>query len=415
MALDSPFPDGADRRERLVVVGAGMAGTRLLAELARRCPDRYAVTMLGAEPHDPYNRILLSSLLAGEREIADLALEDATALAGARFRLGDPVAALDREQRIATTQSGARIAYDRLVLAVGAGPVRPKLPGIELPGVFTFRDRSDAEALIAASREAERAIVVGGGLLGLEAAYGLARRGVRVTVVHLMDWLMERQLDAAAAALLHRSLAARGIEVLLTAETEAVLGPNRASGLRLKDGRVLSADLVVFAIGIRPDIALAHAAGLEVRRGVVVDDRMTTSDPAVFAIGECAEHRGATYGLVAPLWEQTAVLAAFLAGDGDSRYHGSLSATSLKVTGIELFSAGQIEAGCDSEEIVYEDPEAGIYRKLVLKHGRLAGAVLLGDARDGGWYVELMRDAADIGAMRQALVFGRDFAAAGEA
>jgi nitrite reductase [NAD(P)H] large subunit len=415
MALDSPFPDAADGRERLVIVGAGMAGARLLAELARHCPDRYAVTVLGAEAHDPYNRILLSSLLAGEREAADLVLEDAAALAGTRFRLGDPVIALDREQRVAATRSGARIAYDRLVLALGSGPVRPNLPGIDLPGVFTFRDRSDAEALIAASREAERAIVVGGGLLGLEAAYGLARRGVGVTVVHLMGWLMERQLDAPAGALLRRSLLARGIEVLLTAETEAVLGPNRASGLRLKGGRVLAADLVVFAIGIRPEIALAREAGLAVGRGVVVDDRMTTSDPAIFAIGECAEHRGATYGLVAPLWEQASVLAACFAGAGDTRYLGSLSATSLKVTGVELFSAGQIEAGEDAEQIVYEDSEAGIYRKLVLKEGRLAGAVLLGDARDGGWYVELMRRAADIGPMRDDLVFGRDFVAAGEA
>ncbi len=415
MALDSPFPDAAEARERLVIVGAGLAGARLLAELARHCPQRYAVTVLGAEAHDPYNRILLSSLLAGEREVADLALEDAAALGGTRFRLGDPVVALDREKRAAVTQSGARIAYDRLVLAVGSGPVRPSLPGIDLPGVFTFRDRKDAEALIAASREAECAIVVGGGLLGLEAAYGLARRGVRVTVVHLMDWLMERQLDASAAGLLRRSLASRGIDVLLAAETESVLGPNRATGLRLKDGRVLPADLVVFAIGVRPNIALARDAGLAVGRGVVVDDWMTTSDPAVSAIGECAEHRGATYGLVAPLWEQAAVLAAFLAGDRRSFYRGSLSATSLKVTGVELFSAGQIESDADSEEIVYEDPEAGIYRKLILKHGRVAGAVLLGDARDGGWYVELMQGATDIGPMRQDLVFGRDFVATGEA
>jgi nitrite reductase (NADH) large subunit len=402
-------------RERLVVIGAGMAASRLLAELAQRCPGRYAVTVIGAEPHGPYNRILLSSLLSGEREIEDLALDDARALPGAQFLLGDPVVALDREAQAVTTQSGAQLGYERLVLAVGSEPIRPKLPGIDLPGVFTFRDRADAEALIAASNKARRAVIVGGGLLGLEAAYGLARRGVAVTVVHLMGWLMERQIDPAAAVLLEASLKARGIAVKLSAETAAVIGETRAMGLRLKDGTLLPADLVVFAIGVRPSTALARQAGLAVKRGVVVDDRMMTSDDAILALGECAEHRGATYGLVAPLWDQAAVAGSVLAGDAVSAYGGSLAATSLKVTGVELFSAGETEAKAGAEEIVYEDRSAGIYRKLVVKDGRLAGAVLLGDARDGSWYAELMRRAAPVGAMRRDLVFGRDFVAAAEA
>lgn len=402
-------------RERLVIVGAGMAAARLLAELARHCPDRYDVTVLGAEAHDPYNRILLSSLLAGDRNAEDLALEDSRALAGTRFMLADPVAAIDRANAVVITESGARLAYDRLVLAVGSEPIRLPLAGMELPGVFTFRDRQDAEALIRASEQARRAVVVGGGLLGLEAAYGLARRGVEVTVVHLMGWLMERQIDAEAAMLLQASLATRGMNVLLQAETEAVLGNGHANGLRLKDGRTLPADLVVVAIGIKPNIVLAREAGLTVRRGIVVDDAMATSDPKILAIGECAEHRGSTYGLVAPLWEQAAVAAAQLAGDPDSLYAGSLMATSLKVTGVELFSAGQIQAGGDCEEIIYADKDAGIYRKLVLKDGRLAGAVLLGDARDGSWYFDLMRRAEDVTAMRHDLVFGRDFVAEVEA
>jgi len=398
-------------RERLVVIGAGMAASRLLGELAQRCPGRYAVTLVGAEPHGPYNRILLSSLLAGERKIEDLALEDARALPGVKLVLGDPAVTLDRDAHVVKTKTGARLGYDRLVLAVGSEPIRPNLPGIDLPGVFTFRDRADAEALIAASHKAQRAVIVGGGLLGLEAAYGLARRGVAVTVVHLMGWLMERQIDPAAAVLLQASLAAQGIAVKLKAETAAVIGSERATGLRLNDGTKLPADLVVFAIGIRPSTALARQAGLAVNRGVVVDDRMTTSDPRIIALGECAEHRGATYGLVAPLWDQAAVAASVLAGDAASAYGGSLAATSLKVTGVELFSAGETEAKEGAEEIVYEDRTAGVYRKLVVKDGRLAGAVLLGDARDGNWYAELMRRAAPVGAMRQDLVFGRDFIA----
>jgi nitrite reductase (NADH) large subunit len=396
-------------RERLVIIGAGMAAARFLAELALHCPQRYDITLIGAEPHDPYNRILLSSLLAGDRTAEDLMLEEARVLPGVTFLVGEAVASIDRATSAVQTASGARIPYDRLVLAVGSDPIRLPLPGMDLPGVFTFRDRSDAEGLIEASETARRAVVVGGGLLGLEAAYGLARRGVAVTVVHLMGWLMERQIDTNAARVLQASLAARGMDVLLEAETEAVLGETRATGLRLKDGRALPADLVVFAIGIRPNIGLARDAGLTVRRGVVVDDAMTTSDPRIIAIGECAEHRGATYGLVAPLWEQAAVAAQQLAGVCKNLYAGSLIATSLKVTGVELFSAGQILADEGAEEIVYEDKGAGIYRKLVLKDGRIAGAVLLGDARDSGWYLDLMRRAADVTAMRYDLVFGRDF------
>ncbi len=400
--------------KRLVIIGAGMAANRLLGEIAERCPGDYDVTILGAEAHRPYNRILLSPLLAGERAAEDLVLEESRAFAGAAFHLGDPVAFLDREQRVAITESGRRFPYDRLVLAVGSEPIRPQLPGIDLSGVFTFRDRADADALIDASAAARCAVVVGGGLLGLEAACGLARRGVEVTVVHLMGWLMERQLDRAAGELLRLSLEARGIKVILSAETEAVLGEGAAAALRLNHDRVLPADLVVFAIGVRPSVALAKSSGLAVRRGIIVDDGMATSDPAILAIGECVEHRGATYGLVAPLWEQAAVAAARLAGDGASHYAGSLPSTSLKVTGVELFSAGEIHASDGAEEILYEDPEAGIYRKLVIKEGRLAGAVLLGDARDGVWYAELMRRAEDIRAIRSDMVFGRQFVGGAE-
>lgn len=408
MSLDSRFPEAAAGRLRLVIVGAGMTAARLLAELARRCPNRYAVTVAGGETRLPYNRVLLSQVLAGERRVEDLALEDAQALTGVTFRLGDPVAAIVRNDRVAVTASGMRIPYDRLVLAVGSSPLRPPIPGIGLDGVFTFRDVDDAATLIAASGSACRAVVVGGGLLGLEAAYGLAQRGVRVTVVHLMGWLMERQLDAAAGALLRDTLVRRGMAVMIEAETVAITGDGKADGVALRDGRRLPADLVVFAIGIRPNAALAQAAGLASGRGIVVDDTLTTTDPRILAIGECAEHRGTTYGLVAPLWEQTAVVAARLAGE-DSVYVGSRPAATLKVGGVELYSTGRVTTEEGDEEIVYEDADAGIYRKLVLRDDRIAGAVLLGDARDGAWYGELMRQEADVGRMRADLVFGRAF------
>jgi len=408
MALDGRPPNVRAGRERLVIVGAGMATARVLAELGRRCPGRYVVTVVGGERRPPYNRILLSPLLAGERAVEELALDDSQALPGVAYTLCDPVIAIDRDARAVVAASGARIRYDRLVLAVGSVPLRPEIPGIAFDGVYTFRDLEDAAALIAASRTARRAIVVGGGLLGLEAAYGLSQRGVAVTVVHLMPWLMERQLDAASGALLRETLLRRGISVVLGAETVAITGEGRTTGVVLRDGRELPADLVVFAVGIRPNTALARAANLAVGRGVLVDDALATSDPAILALGECIEHRGTIYGLVAPLWEQAVVVASRLAGD-TTVYDGSCSAATLKVSGVELYSTGRTVAGPADEEIIYEDPSAGIYRKLVVRDGRLAGAVLLGDARDGAWYGELMRQQADISRMRADLVFGRAF------
>jgi len=408
MAPDSRPPDARTGRERLVIVGAGMAAARLVAELGRCCPGRHVVTVVGGERRPPYNRILLSPLLAGERAVDDLALEDSQALPGVAYTLCDPVVAIDRAARVVVTAGGTNIRYDHLVLAVGSTPLHPEIRGIAFDGVYTFRDYDDAAALIAASRAARRAIVVGGGLLGLEAAYGLRQRGVAVTVVHLTSWLMERQLDAAAGSLLRDLLVRRGVDVVLEAETIAITGDGRATGVALRDGRELSADLVVFAIGIRPNTALARAAGLAVGRGIIVDDALMTSDPAILALGECVEHRGKTYGLVAPLWEQAAVIARRLAGDS-ACYGGSCTAATLKVSGVELYSAGRIAAEATDEEIIYEDPATGIYRKLVVQDGRLAGAVLLGDARDAAWYGELMRRQDDISGMRADMIFGRAF------
>ncbi len=397
-------------QERLVIVGAGMAAHRLVEELLERAPQRYAITLLGAEPRAPYNRILLSQVLSGEKRREDTALADVAGLAarGLRFRGASAVSAIDRDLRFVVTAAGEVIGYDKLVLAIGSQPIRPAIPGANLPGVVAFRDLDDVEKMLAAARPDARAVVIGGGLLGLEAAAGLAKRGMAATVLHLMPTLMERQLDADAARLLAGSLAERGIAVSTAAEAEAVLGEDTVTGVRLKGGRKLAADLVVIAIGIRPSTALARCAGLECARGVRVDDGLAASDPAIFALGECIEHRNQTFGLVAPIWDQARVLADRLAG-GDARYEGSTSSASLKVTGIDLFSAGAFEARPGDEPVVLRDRASGIYRKLVLREGRLAGALLYGDVEDADWYLELIRSHAPVDHIRRALMFGRNF------
>jgi nitrite reductase (NADH) large subunit len=391
--------------KRVIVVGNGMAGSRFALEIAACAPGRFDVTVIGAEPRPAYNRVLLSAVLAGERTLDEIAMGDEPAGA---VRLGERVIAIDRARRVVRTDLGAALTYDVLVLATGSTAVMLPIPGAHLPGVIAFRDVDDVERMIAAQDRGSAAVVIGGGLLGLESAEGLRRRGFAVTVVHLMPWLMERQLDSAAGALLRAMLEARGLHFVLGAATAAIVGEERAEAVRLGDGRVLRADLVVMAVGARPETSPAAASGLACGRGVLVDDFLRTSDPAIHAIGECVEHRGLNYGLLGPAWDQAQTLARHLAGDSIC-YEGSVPATSLKVTGIELFSAGHVSAFDGAEEIVFEDAGAGVYRKLVLQNDRLAGTVLLGDARDGAWYADLMQRAQDICAMRQTLVFGRDF------
>ena len=396
-------------RRRLVIVGNGMAGARLAGEIGRRAPGRYDVSVLGAEAAPAYNRILLSAVLAGDKRIDEIFLAPAAETGAATVVSGDAVTAIDRAARQVRTARGRVVGYDELVLATGSTPLVPDLPGANLAGIVTFRDLNDVTAMIAAAARRGRAVVIGGGLLGLEAAEGLRRRGMAVTVLHLMPSLMERQLDPRAAALLQASLETRGLAFELAAETSELVGDGRVRGVRLKDGRVLPADLVVIAIGIRPNLELGRAAGLACGRGIVVDDAMRTSDPAISAVGECVEHRGRSYGLVAPLWEQVEVCARQLAGDATASYAGSTTAASLKVTGVDVYSAGELSA-VDGEEIVLRDASRGVYRKLVLRDGRLTGAVLYGDVADGAWYLDLMRDGRPIAAARSEIVLGRAFA-----
>ncbi|HZZ35385.1 MAG TPA: FAD-dependent oxidoreductase, partial [Caulobacteraceae bacterium] len=396
-------------KEKLVVVGNGMAACRTLEEIIKRDPDRYAITVFGAEPRVNYDRIMLSPVLAGEKTFDDIVLNDAAWYDRhvVALHTGRKVVSIDRAAKNVIGEGGLAVPYDRLILATGSDPIRLPLPGSDLDGVVTFRDLDDVEAMVAAADAGGRAVVIGGGLLGIEAAYGLARRGMPATVVHLLDVLMERQLDASAGFLLTQAMAERGVETVLEGQSEEILGRDgRVCGLKLKDGRVLDCDILVMAVGIRPNTALAAAAGLTVGRGVVVDDALRTSDPDILAVGECVEHRGQCYGLVAPIWEMCRALAETLTGE-DGVYEGSMLSTRLKVSGVDVFSAGKFAGGEGCEDIVFRDAGRGVYKRIVLENGRIAGAVLFGDAVDGGWYFDLMKSGADVSDLRETLIFGQ--------
>ncbi|KKC24132.1 nitrite reductase large subunit NirB [Sphingomonas sp. SRS2] len=401
-------------RERLVVIGNGMAGCRAVEEILARDPDRYSVTIFGAEPYVNYNRIMLSPVLAGEKSFDDIIINSAAWYAdnGIDLVSGDPVIAIDRAERTVTAQSGRTVGYDRLLIATGSDPFIIPVPGKDLPGVISFRDMKDVDAMLAAAEGGGDAVVIGGGLLGLEAAHGLSLRGMNVTVLHLMSTLMERQLDEAAGWLLKTELESRGQTILTGADTAAIVGDGKVEGVLLKDGRTIPASLVVMAVGIKPSVALARAAGLAVGRGIQVDDHMVTSDPAVLAVGECVEHDGNVYGLVAPLWEMCRALADGLV-EQPSGYRGSVTSTKLKVSGIDVFSAGDFSGGEGAEDIVLRDASRGVYKRVVVRDDRIVGAVLYGDTADGGWYFDLLKKSEDIGAIRDVLIFGQAFASGG--
>jgi len=395
-------------RQRLVIIGNGMAGAMAMEEILARSPGLFNITVFGAEPHGSYNRILLSPVLAGELAFADIVTHAPAwyTANGVELISGEAVVEIDRSARIVRGERGTIRQYDLLLLATGSDPVVLPIPGADLPGVFRFRDIADVDAMRAASATSQRAVVVGGGLLGLEAAHGLCRNGMSVTVVHLMPGLMERQLDAVSASLLAQAVKARGIAVVTSASTAAVLGDDRVSGVALADGRALPADIVVMAAGTRPRIALARAAGLDCGRGVRVDDAMRTSDPFIHAIGECAEHEGVVVGLVAPIRDMARVFARHAGGEYAAQYAPAVAGTHLKVSGIDTFSAGDFLGDDTTEAISFRDIAHGVHRRLVLRHDRLVGIAMVGDARDSGWYFDLLRRGADVSAMRNTLAFG---------
>jgi nitrite reductase (NADH) large subunit len=402
----------AASRPRLVVVGNGMSSIRVLEELLKLAPDLYDITVFGDEPHGNYNRILLSPVLAGELQPEAIVTHPAAWYAerGIRLHSGDAVVDIHRGRRRVRSANGVTADYDRLLLATGSLPAILPVPGADLPGVIGFRSLEDVAAMLDAAQRYRHAVVIGGGLLGIEAANGLLRRGMKVTLVHRSEVLLNQQLDPAAAAMLRKTLLERRLDLRLKAETAEIFGRSgahgRVTGVRLKDGSEITADLVVMAVGIKPNVALAKSAGLRCERAVLVDDTLQSYDPRVYAVGECVQHRGTTYGLVAPLWDQARVCANQLAQFGNGRYSGSTLSARLKVSGIDLFSAGDFIGGEGTEDLIYSDPQRGIYKRLVLRDQRLIGAVLYGEISDGAWYLELIRKAEEISAIRSQLIFG---------
>ncbi|SER47821.1 nitrite reductase (NADH) large subunit [Azotobacter beijerinckii] len=397
---------------KLVMIGNGMAGVRTLEELLKLAPDLYEITVFGAEPHPNYNRILLSPVLAGEQTFEEIILNDLDWYRdnGIDLRIGCKVVDIDRQNRRVIAEDGSVAEYDRLLVATGSTPFILPIPGKDLQGVIGYRDIADTETMMETARTHRHALVIGGGLLGLEAANGLKLRGMEVTVVHLGDWLLERQLDKTAGKLLQSALEARGIQFRLNTNTAALFddGEGRVATARFSDGEEISADLVVMAAGIRPNAELAERAGLACNRGIQVDDCLQTSDPAIYAVGECANHRGIAYGLVAPLFEQARVCADHLARLGNARYEGSVTSTKLKVTGIDLFSAGDFMGTEGTETITLSDPIGGVYKKLVVKDDVLVGACLYGDTADGGWYFRQIRESHNVAEIRDLLMFGEN-------
>ncbi|MDE2586097.1 MAG: NAD(P)/FAD-dependent oxidoreductase, partial [Betaproteobacteria bacterium] len=382
------------KKMKLVMVGNGMAGVRTLEELLKLAPDMYDITVFGAEPHGNYNRILLSPVLSGEMTLPEIMLNDLDWYRdnGIALHAGKKVATIDRIHKKVVAEDGTEAEYDRLLLATGSNPFILPVPGKDLPGVIGYRDIADTQAMIDAAKEHCHAVVIGGGLLGLEAANGLAIRGMNVTVVHLSEWIMERQMDRTAGKMLQQALEAKGMKFALEKQTaELVQGESgRVCAVKFKDGETIPADLVVMAAGIRPNVDLAKSAGLHCNRGIVVSDTLQTFDPTIYAVGECAEHRGTAYGLVAPLFEQAKVCANHLAMFGIGRYQGSVTSTKLKVTGIDVFSAGEFMGGEGTEDIVLHDPGMGVYKRVVVKGDALVGAVMYGDTADGAWYFQLL-------------------------
>ena len=396
-------------KEKLVLIGNGMAGVRTLEELLKLAPEKYDITVFGAEPYGNYNRIMLSPVLAGEKTIDEIMINDRDWYAANNITLhaGVAVSQIDRIHRQVIADDGTTANYDRLILATGSSPFMLPLPGNDLDGVISFRDIADVDCMVETARNHHKAVVIGGGLLGLEAANGLMLQGMDVTVVHRSDVLMNLQLDKPASELMLSELEGKGLKFLMNHDTVKLTGNERVERVHFSDDSVVDADLVVMAVGIRPNMALAQSAGIHCERGIVVDDTLQTFDPRVYAVGECVQHRGLTFGLVAPLFEQAKVCANHLANMGIARFMSAVTSTKLKVTGIDLFSAGNFIGNEHTEDLIFKDAARHIYKKLVISENKLVGAVLYGDTVDGTWYFQLMRDETDISNIRDNMLFGQ--------
>ncbi len=402
-------------KQKLVVIGNGMAGIRTVEELLAAAPDEYQITVFGAEPYGNYNRIMLSSVLSGEKNIEDIVINDRqwykehniVLHAGAE----KAVTEINRNHKTVIAKDGTRADYDKLLIATGSKPVIPDIPGNQLEGVISFRDILDVSTMLEYSRNHKKAVVLGGGLLGLEAANGLALRGMHVTVIHSKPVLLNRQMDKQAGTMLQQELETRGLVFKMPARTEALVSDDKGhiKAVRLADGTELACDLFITAIGVRPNMALAQNAKLYCERGIMVNDNLQSYDPSIYAVGECIQHRGETFGLVAPLFEQAKVCANHLSGHGMADYKTLPTSTKLKVTGINLFSVGNFLGDNSCETIHFSDLALGIYKKLVIKQNKLIGTLLYGDTRDGSWYQQLLETQQDISAIRSELIFGQHY------
>ena len=403
----------SQEKMKLVLVGNGLAGMRCLEDLLDMAPDRYEITVIGEEPWGNYNRIMLSPVLSGDKTIEEIMLHPHEWYQdkGISLIAGDPAIRIDRPRKQIHTKKGLVVDYDRMILATGSKPFIPPVKGADLQGVLSFRDIYDVNTMLEYCKNKKNAVVIGGGLLGLEAAYGLKQRGMNVTVLHLIDRIMDRQLDVKASQMLKKAIEQKGIHLLTEANTEELIGTDgHVSQVRLKDGTVLDADLVIFAVGIRPNMALAQSAGLRCQRGVLVNDTMQTYDPSIYAVGECIEHRGQTFGLVEPLWGQAFICASHLAEHGSLTFKAPTVPTQLKVSGCDVFSAGNFQPEDDFEDIILNDEKRQIYKRIIVQQDKVIGAVLFGDTEDGAWYAELIADQTSISSIRNKLLFGKDFA-----
>jgi NAD(P)H-nitrite reductase large subunit len=402
-------------KQQLVVIGNGMAGMKAVEELISATPDKFSITVFGAEPYGNYNRIMLSPVLCGEKSIDDIIIHDHQWYLDHSITLHSGadkmVVEIDRKNRQVIARDGTTASYDKLLIATGSKPYILPIPGSKLEGVIAFRDIYDVNKMLEYSQTKKHAVVLGGGLLGLEAANGLAQRGMHVTVVHSKDVLLNRQLDANAGHLLQQELLSRHVHFKMPADTQELLSneSGHVRAVRFADGSELACDLFVMAIGVRPNIELAEKAGLYCERGIIVSDTLQTFDPSIYAVGECIQHRGDTFGLVAPLFEQAQVCANHLSGHGVAEYKTLPSATKLKVTGINLFSLGKFLSDENSQEICFSDPAAKVYKKIVIEDNHIVGLVLYGDTKDGSWYQSLMEQHTNIEEMREHLIFGQAY------
>ncbi|MCF6203029.1 MAG: FAD-dependent oxidoreductase [Methylococcaceae bacterium] len=396
-------------KQKLVLIGNGMAGMRTVDELLKLSPDKFDITVFGAEPHGNYNRIMLSPVLAGDKKLSEIIINDLQWYQDNKITLytGKTITKIDRTKQQVLSDDGTVANYDRLIIATGSVPVMLDIPGHDLEGVISFRDINDVNVMIETAKTHKNAIVIGGGLLGLEAANGLMIQGMNVSVVHRNNTLMSQQLDQQAADLMREELEQKGMHFLMNHQTEALLGNERVEKIRFKGGLEVNADLVVMAIGVRPNISLAQASGIQCDRGILVDDTLQTYTPTIYAVGECVQHRKKTFGLVAPLFEQAKVCANHLVDMGIASYVSSVTSTKLKVTGVDLFSAGDFIGDDNTEDIVFKDTARHIYKKLVIKNNLIIGIVLYGETIDGLWYFSLLTEGQDISKIREHIIFGQ--------